>query len=73
MKVATRPKHEDEEDETLQQVCVNQQSPIVTLATKSDPNIGTTKIYWSKGSNPEDDKNVVTSPPGGIKTQEARL
>ena len=63
--------HKEKEDEMSQQVSMNQRSPIVTSATKSDRKVGTTKIYCSKGGNLEDNKkslntedyeNVETSP-----------
>ena len=50
-------------------------------AMKSDRNVGTTKKDWSMVRNPEDNENVaqsrrqqnvVTSPSGKSKTQEAR-
>ena len=52
---------ENEEDENVTTSFRESQSPTVTSATNSDRNIGITKINPSKGSNPEDDKNVAQS------------
>ena len=56
-----KAKHEDKEDKASQQVFVNKQSLIVTLATKSGRNVVSANRYWSKGDNPEDDENFEQS------------
>ena len=44
-----------------QQDFVNQRILIVMLARNPDRNVGITKRDWSKGGNPEDNKNAAQS------------